>query len=369
MPEVVMPHAVRFETDSTFHARTIRHKNRPSEYGDTSIFAYEGRNCIVGGEALSKGRPIRITGPDKYVKGHLDILLMAALQKLAPDGHQNVIIACAHTTDSVPYIDRISQAIGGKHKVIRYDGKAIDYVVRAMIPWDEPAGGLLRFMTHEGVGNQADMVEPGQKILVVDIGGKVSTMIPAKVLPGMKVQVLWGEGAPFPIGIQDIMKTLEGEMRALYPDVFSSKSIPDSIMKSALRNNGMTTVRNHPFDASQAVNNATGILLSELENVYVNEMDSGLDINHIVVTGGGGGLLFNSLQSEVLHHDFMYLADYTETINLANLRGGEYAMSLWCAENTRHMTSKTGESALLMVFDPGNSDLKFKVLGDTKRIA
>lgn len=368
MAETLMPHAIQFETESNFNARVMRQQYRPTAYGRTAIFSFNGRHCVVGEEALTKGRPVRITGPDKYHKGHLDVLLMAALQKLAPDGHPNVVLACAHTTDSVPYINRIAESVGGSHEVIRYDGKKVKYHVRAFVPFDEPAGGLIRFMTHDGSGSQAKLVQPGEKLLVIDVGGKVSTMIPAMVLDKMEVEPLWSQGVTFPVGIQDIIKVLAEEMRALYPDVFSTKSIPESILREAIMRRGYTSIRDdREVNVEDAYLSATGLLLTQLENVYVNDMDRGLEMRHIAITGGGGGTMFESLKAEVLQNDNTYLADYAESINFANLRGGEYALEKWVFQNADRLNKlvmKTGVAPLYMVFDPGNSDLKFKVMGD-----
>jgi hypothetical protein len=363
MRELVMPHAIRIETESVFQARVIRQRHRRTEYGATAVFQLNGKNYVVGQEALSGGRPTRITGPDKYKKGYLEILMLAALQKLVPEGHSNIVVGCAHTTNSIPYIGNIAEALGGKHEVVRYDGECVRYTVRAMIPWDEPAGGLLRFMTRDYADYNPEDILPGQKILVIDIGGKVSSMMPAIVLPGTQVQVLWSDGSVFPIGVQDILMSLQDEMRSLYPDVFKSRSIPESILQEAIRDNGFTTVKNEPVDVSQAVLNSTATLLNEIENVYINNMDKGLDINHIIVTGGGGGLMFKALVESVLDHKYVYLADEQRTINLANLRGGEYAVSIWATENASKLKGLK-EPPLYFIIDPGNSDVKAKIMGD-----
>lgn len=369
MAETLIPHAVKFESDSAFKARVTRHTHRPSDYGSTAVFTLNGHGCLVGEEAASLGRPTRITGPDKYVKGHLDVLLMAMLQKLAPDGHNNIILSCAHTTNSIPYISKIADAVRGRHVVTRYDNKQVGYHVRVLIPWDEPAGGLLRFMTHEGVGSQAQMVQPGDKILVIDIGGKISTMIPAIVQQDMQVTVQWSLGKPFAVGIQDVMETLESELRSLHPDVFTSRTVPESIMAEALLNNGLTHVRGREFDARIPYENAVGLLVTEIENVYVNDMNRGLDAAHIVITGGGGGLMFGALKDTVLDHPNVYLADYADTINFANLRGGEYATEQWLSVNADQVTALTSKHGqpLVVIFDPGNTALKGKVLGDEIR--
>ncbi len=371
--EIQLPNAFVEETEASFNNRINRAKYRRSEFEDTSIFKLNGTNLVIGAEALRSGKPVRITGPDKYRKGVLDRMLVAALLKLIPDGYRNIIVACAHTTNAVSYIDKMADALKGVHKVVRDDGKEVKYTVRAFMPWDEPAGGLLRFFTTRSGYNQEN-VRPGQTVIICDIGGKVSSMYPAIVKPGMKVEIYWSQGQSFNFGIQDITAGLEGELRGLHSDIFTGRSIPEKMLQEALTSvikvegadRHYVSVRGNPMDVTTAVFNAVGPALSQIENVYINNLNSGIDASHIIVTGGGGGLLFKPLKNEVLKHDYVYLADEESTIHFANLRGGEYATSVWAEQNFDKLDRTIDGRVykpLIVILDPGNTGLKAKLIG------
>lgn len=359
MPEIVMPNQIKVEGEAPFKARLQRYKNHRSVFGDTSVFQLGGRNLVVGKEADVANKN-RITGPLKYRKGVLDVMLSAAMLKLLPNGHQNIIVSCAHTTDSVPYIEHISEAIKGDHVVTRHDGTQLTYHVSALIPWDEPAGGLFRFMTRPLGAYNAEDILPGDRVLVVDIGGKISSMMPATILSGQEVEIEWGAGKSFDLGIQDLMDSLEQECKSLHPEIFKVRTIPQTILRDALRRFGKTKIYNKDVDVSQAVLNATAPLLNGIDNAWSTQLDSAMDIRHIIVTGGGGGLLYGVLKNEIFSvlADNTYLAEEPEFINRANLRGGKYATSIWIAENGGRVKDRRGQKPTYIVIDPGNSDIK-----------
>jgi hypothetical protein len=368
--EWVMPHAVKTENPTNYAARTKRAMYRPGEYGNTSIFTYHGDDkdmpTIVGEEAVSTSTGDKLTGNAKYKKGYLDRLTLGAFLKLFPDGHDNIILACAHTTNAVPYVEAIADAVRGKKKITTVDGREITYNVRALVPFDEPAGGLLRFKNSaQGQYNSGDMMA-GERLAVVDIGGKVSSIYPVEVLSGNRYQIYWEKGRSFDLGIQDVDYQLQQELVALHPETFDVRSIPLSIRQQVLRTGGTAKVRTAVMKFEQAYLNATAPILDLLAAFWQNEMQNALDVNHILATGGGSGVLYKAL-SEGLFTEYhaagaMYLADRAEIINLANLRGGEEAAKAWFAD---HMDKfKKGKMLpVVVIFDPGNSDLKFKILG------
>lgn len=363
MSELVMPNQIKVENDATFKGRVQRFKAHRSQFGDTSIFQLNDVNYVVGREADVSNRN-RITGPMKYRKGALDVMLISALLKYFPDGHNNIIVGCAHTTDSVPYVEHIANAIRGKHEIVRYDGERVQYTVRGMIPWDEPAGGLFRFLTRPYAEYNAEDIMPDERIMVVDIGGKISSMVPAVMLSGQQVEIQWGEGHAFDMGIQDILFLLEAELKSLYPDTFRVRTIPPTILQEALRRDGFTRVHTTDVDVKQAVLNATAPLLNQIENTWSTQMDQMLDVRHIIVTGGGGGLLFRVLKDDIFHMfpNAVYMAEDPACIHLANLRGGKHAVSVWVAENGSKVKTQGTTKPAYMVIDPGNSAIKSTVI-------
>lgn len=361
--EIVMPHALRTETDSVYKARVTRYTHRQASMLDTvvfqSVYSDYVQNCIVGREVA--GNDLRlITGAEKYVPGYFDVLLKAMLLKIAPDGHSNIVLSIAHPPDATPQLDALIRLVGGKHTVIRHDGQKVSWNVMAVVPFDEPAGGLTRAMTTEYAAYNEFGLDPGDKVMIVDIGGKISSMTPALMVTSTECHTLWNDGSVFELGIQDVKDALDGELRALHPDVFRSR-VPDMIVEKAIRGYGQTEVQGRAMDVKDAFNLAADSLLGAIRRVYVNDMRRAQDVTHIFISGGGGGLLENALREDVFDHTCS-LADNLYSIHLANLRGGVYAFKQWVAANQNqpglHRLFTKAQQPLFVACDLGNSNLK-----------
>lgn len=372
MQEILMPSAIVHENDAGFKARVARNKARPGSYGDTAIFKNldTGRNVVLGKESLQSGQPVRVTGPDKYTEGVLDNMVLGTLLKVLPDGYPNIIVSCAHTTNAIPYVEKMDALLNKKHTIMRYDGETVKYNIRGFIGWDEPAGGLIRHFHRNYV---EDGLTPGKQVIVVDIGGRVSSMYPAEILDD-GIEIYWSAGKPFPVGIQNVMELLEQEFRSLHPDRFHSKTVSERIRERALWDvrpdhtgtpHYFTEVQGVELEVTQAVLNATAPILSQIENVYVNDLESGQDASCVVVTGGGGGRLFDMICRDAVHHPYIYMAEEPQFMPFANLRGGVYATKVKVANQIDKLTRVIRDTAyppIILGVDPGNTNIKAQII-------
>ncbi len=359
--EYFMPHAVKYLNEREFKARVARERMRPSSMKNTALFSHgdatnEKVRMIVGDEAQS-GVIVRKIGAEKYEESYFKRLVMAALLRLFPDGNDNVILSFGHSSDNIGVVDGVGQFLKGWHTVTRGDGRDVKYRIRVSVSWDEPAGGIWRWIERQGSWNAVGL-SVGQKIAVIDIGGGVSSIYPVVMETPTEPNIQWSQGRPFGMGVLDIMRMLEEELKALHEDVFLKRSIPESILNECLRRQGWCTVKGEQVDCTQAYLNATAPLLDGIQAVYNGPgFDGGLDVTLNVVTGGGGGLLFKPLM-ETLRHNYIYLADDPETIAFANLRGGVAGTRAWLADNPR----AAALGASIVIVDLGNSGFKLTLL-------
>lgn len=343
--EDIISHALQQPNAASYGALVQKAKYQSVAYRGSAIFEKDGAPYIVGDAATHSGRVNRITGDAKYVEGYWDVLVVAKLLRRFPEGHNNLFIAIAHPANAYPYIEQMMDLIGGKHTVVTPDGKTVKFVIRGVVPWIESDGGILRWMNLPAqiggkstrVGqNNSKSVKVGDRILVIDIGGKISSMTGVIVADGERFETIYDPtDQPFNLGIQDVLDTLAAELKSLYPDVFRGlKEIPPNMLEEAIRT-GFVTVSGRPVDVSQAVKNSIYPLLDQLEQRYQNKHGSGKNYRHIVDTGGGSGLLYKHLVDEdegILHHPNVYLADTEDAIQYANVRGGAIAFGAWLAE-------------------------------------
>jgi hypothetical protein len=343
--EDIITHAVQQLNAASYGALVQKAKYQAVIYRGSAIFEKDDQPFIVGDAATHSGHVNRITGDAKYVEGYWDVVAMAKLLRRFPEGHNNLYIAIAHPANAYPYIETMMDLIGGRQTIKTPDGKTVKFFIRGMIPWAESDGGILRWMnlpaqiggkgTKVGTNN-GKTVRVGDRILVIDIGGKISSMTPVIVADGERFETIYDPtDQPFNLGIQDILDTLAIELKSLHPKDFKGfKEIPLNMLEEALRT-GHVTISGRPINVEQAVKNSIYPLLDQLEQRYQNKHSGGKNFRHIVATGGGSGLLYTHLVDEeqgILHHPNVYLADTEETIQYANLRGGAIAFGAWLAE-------------------------------------
>jgi len=336
--ETFLEHEIVFPAYTDYTRMAKRSQIRSMEYEGAEFFKklYKDgseRYVMIGEGVTASARSNKVTGEAKYKEGYFDVLMVAILKRLFPNGHDNIWIALATPFDAIDYLDNIKPIVGGTHKVEALDGATIVYKVKRLTFWGEPEGGMLRFMERNEKAKNAVNVGDNQRIIVIDIGGKISSMTVVGLGRNLETTVLYAESPdPFNLGIIDVKENFARELKGLHPDKFklfkTSGSIPPHMLEEGIQS-GRIALSGEPFDVNQARLNALANILDEIESRYENQMQGGLTASHIVITGGGGGLLIPILRLEVLNHNSIHLADDKETIQFANLRGGAAAMVEW----------------------------------------
>jgi len=79
------------------------------------------------------------------------------------------------------------------------------------------------------------------------------------------------------------------------------------------------------YTCDQEVEEATSLMLNQIADTYQRIAGGALSWDSIILTGGGSALLYPKL-IPVLNHENVILADETEYLHLANVRGG---IKLW----------------------------------------
>lgn len=340
--ETLLRHEIAFAAPAHFERMSKRAEMRNVEYAGAELFRklYKDKSEVLAmiGEGVTKNtRSNKLTGEAKYQEQYFDTLLAAMLKRLLPNGHENVWLALATPADAIDYIDIIKKITGGLHKIKTLDGHEIRYRVTRLVMWEEPQGGMIRFMKRNAAMKAGRVeIEDRQRVLVVDIGGKISSMTIVGIGRRGETTPLYGESPdPFNIGIIDVLERFGKELKGLHSKEFqfykTAASIPLDILQMGIRK-GKVQLSGDWLDVNQARINALANISDELESLYQNEVDGGRSMAHIVVTGGGGGLLLPALREDILNHKSIHPADEISTINFANLRGGAEAFEEWLAE-------------------------------------
>jgi hypothetical protein len=340
--ETLLRHEIAFAAPAHFERMSKRAEMKNIEYEGAEFFRklYKDKSealVMIGDGVTQNARSNKLTGEAKYQEKYFDALLAAMLKRLLPNGHDNIWVALATPADAIDYIDVIKSITGGLHKIKALDGREIKYRVSRLVMWEEPQGGMIRFMKRNAAEKSGHVnIEDGQRVFVVDIGGKISSMTVIGIGRRLEATPLYNESPdPFNLGIIDVLDTFGKELKGLHPKEFqlfkTAASIPSNILQAGLRK-GKVQLSGETLDVNQARLNSLAKIADELERLYQNELNGGANAAHIVVTGGGGGLLLPALRDEILNHKSIHPADEISSINFANLRGGSEAFLEWLGE-------------------------------------
>lgn len=350
----VIPHAVKFLTKAEFETTRERMKNgvgRGTE-STTSMFKYFKRDkatgediefyCVVGQHAEANGADARRSGGPKYDPDYYPALAMAMLLHLLPEGHEDLQLVAAFPPGDVHFTSTLRASLGGRHHVTLPDGREVSYAVRAVSTFDEPVGGMWNFMlANDGIHYNKDI--PAGLGLCVDIGGKISSLVPFDSSGWVDYQ----RAKSVDMGIQDVMIRVSKSLLATpaYRKHFRQHrgDLPfDESMRHCVKH-GIYEVGGYELNALDAVADATSVLRNEIKQVY-EYLGGARPYKYILVTGGGGGLMFEQLKEFVLnfHPDRVYPAHTDmDQMHLANLLGGDKALA--AAEAAPPKAAKKGK--------------------------
>ncbi len=317
--ELVMPHALVEDNDgSRFRNVQMRYSHRDiGEKYDPDWFAFNGSYYVAGVSAESQGLVSRLTGAAKYEGDYFRACLTAGLMYLLPDGHTNLHVFSSFPPEHASSMEKMIAALIGKWEVETTAGKANRYHVRSVQPFDEPLGGYIRAITDaDGIPYKDNHLEKGST-LVIDIGGKISNVL--RIAEGGRVQ--YGTARSFDIGIQDVERAFIDALKTDYPELRTKRSFDQSLIRAALAT-GRYQYKGEDINCVDAVLKSTTTIMNRLGRHYNQDFDDGDNDRHVLITGGGGGALFNLIK-DTLKHKRMFAAENADAMHLANVRGGE----------------------------------------------
>jgi hypothetical protein len=334
----VMPHGLKFVSDTEWDIIKSRDVSQRGD-NNTKKFYMDNRAAIVGKEAADSGAMAPRSGPKKYTVDYMRYIVAGQILKHYPKGTKKKIrVSIAHPPDAVPFRLMLQDAIGGWYRLVMPNGDKVKFLIYSVRCWDEPSGGVVRFLdNHKGNLNK------NMKMLVVDIGGRVSSMTEVEMYNNRgryELDAKFGDPTKhttYYAGIIDIYESVERELMSLYGDLVLS-IIPlnkhRDIITNIIKTRGFIMLSGVEHDVRTAYDNAVGPFESQFLRAY-ESMGSGLAQNQIVMTGGGSAALsrfFSPTEdytsSEVdegfdwLQHPYVAFADDLSQIHTANVRGG-----------------------------------------------
>ena len=335
---VDFPHAIRTSNIERFDATlNNRSGNRMLR---AERFAIDDQDVAVGVLA-EVGADKKKSGGPKYQKGYIDLLFISGALRLLPDGHDNLTVMVMHPPSDIQHAPTLRKSIGGRHAVKTINGEKIAYRVREVLSMDEPVGGVRHHLLDWGGITYRHEFTDERMALCIDVGGGVSSFTPFN-RAGV-VDYPMAEDLTFDIGIHNVMENLSRliksapETREEFRAHRDSMLPFDSNMRRAIHT-GIYNWNGRDIPMHDLRDEAVRPLVQRLQGEWENRiLGVGFSPAYIVVTGGGGGVMFDIIIIDVLENYnrdniFMVETDFS-VIHFANVFGATKVQQAIIAQN------------------------------------
>lgn len=346
----VMANRIAVIDESQWEQTCRRAKFNSHRFSDTLLFGVRSRAqnkddrhmmyVAAGNSAGNYGAPMVMTDDIKYDYNlYWSKVVAANLLRLFPEGHNNIVIALAHPMKSIGQRELMMDLTGGTHTVVTVSGKTVKFVVREVLPWDEPVGGAVAWaigQTGDDLAYNKYGLRPGDMVMLSDTGGGVSSMNRLQVdydndsrlifvpvynprqSPTIEAGVVHVEQ-----NLRDILLQDRSEFRGMASNL-DARMLSEGIRTGRITLSGGTAV-----DVSAEVRMAESVLLEPLFKTYNGSMAGGRPFRVIVGSGGGQHLYHERFINELYQHSTVELAAPLAVIHFANLIGGDVMMRQW----------------------------------------
>jgi len=324
--EGLFPHSVRKLDDSDWKSLAMQMENQPSRFEESALFKLNGVPYLVGAHAKQFGRGVQLGGSAKYVKGHYDVLTIAALLQKYPASHPNVRITALHPA-KVEDIDIIAlqDCLGGKHEVEFPNGMRIVYRVKAVATISEGVAGFQSLMLNtDGAAYKQPrlVVHPGDEITIIDIGGLICNIIPGTITKDMKVSLNTTAAQSVKAGIKSVMSVLASGLKHKFKKIAALNTVPQALLTQAVMTKTVSISGARDLDCADVVLDAFGVLIEPLRSIYIDEFYGGVNAAAIPISGGGGHVALPYIAKTVLNHSSVLEVEQdADQMVFANIRG------------------------------------------------
>lgn len=324
--ELNFPHAIA-ETVTEEYDRMV------AEYGSNwSPYYMKWRNRVfVIGEAAENHRnwAEALRGRQRLTVDYYGVIMVNAITRLfngKPPEAMNVFLT--HPPADQGYKQELMKAAGGRW-VYEVTGRKCELIIGYRATVDEIIGGAMNVaLNPHGEYYSTDIIDDGPTV-VVDLGG--GTFDVAKLNKGGSID--YGIAQSERIGVREVVQRFQ---EAASSDKRFAEYLRDSeggLPIQRVRECFMDEQKrvrmpgkDNYIEAADLFDRASAPLINQMQRAFSQMTRSSAQFNHALVTGGGGGLLYDAIAEKVLEvfarHDALHKADRRDQMIFANVRGG-----------------------------------------------
>ena len=311
-----VPHALNeLERERWHNIVEVGHNNNP-DYIQVANRFYE-----VGRTAQDHTFDIQ-RGSARYTREYYGVLMCRMVAQLfQPHEIQEAVVFASYPPGDRRHVDDLRRSLLGPWE-FHHTGRRFEFVVRTVVTYTEPLGGLWNFVIQQDAQGHYDNPEYNarRRTLVVDFGGGTLSILPI----GEDQHPDYLAARSLDIGFNDIAKSLAEELRARYRDEFRyTRTVPTDLLYEALRTGTYFGGGRDDdgLDVTYEVNTALSDLVDRFRVAY-QSAGGAAPYGQIVLTGGGSIVLGERLTRLMGHRRVYYAHDDVQQLAFANVLGG-----------------------------------------------
>jgi len=310
--EIVFPHAIRELSEQDWRRETQRTGLAHEDYIKVNDIPY-----VIGARAERHGEITKKHGAGRYNEIYYGVLAAAAMSRLYKKSMSNIFFFGSHAPGDVDYRDDLMRSVVGKWRV-EHLGDRFFFDIRDANTFDEPLGGIMNLMLSQKGTSYARTDIKNGVTLVLDIGGFTTDGL--VVDPDGSVDYS-AANSEKNTGILSVIEQFKKDFQTSHRTLLKNSNkwresaVRDAIITGEINLGGLGV-----YDCREEVDQSIYMLVNRVKDIYEHYGGS-TQYDHVVLTGGGGALLFNRIK-EVFNHRSIHLADSQQSLHLANVRGG-----------------------------------------------
>lgn len=342
----VMQNSVSVMSAARWKQAVDRFGYSTNRFPNTQVFGFRSREdknkviyVAVGDHARNFGIQKDMTEEIKYDYDlYWGAITCSQLLTLFPDGNEHIVLALAHPTKSFGQRNTMIRSSLGKHHVFTVDDREVRFVVREVLPWDEPVGGIVAWANQPATRYNVRDLRQNDRLLVVDIGGGVTSFTQVLVdysTGAMRMLPVYepDDSPSASIGQRHVLDRLRDDLRDNHEGFAGMKNIYDDMLEEGIRT-GYIYLSGEPVDVSENRERAEMSLMDTIRTIYRQRLEGGRPFKAIITTGGGMHTYHERLLPEWKHKHVETASDL-DFIHRANLNGGDLIFHEWIDRQRR----------------------------------
>lgn len=295
------------------------YKGAQERFGRTApldFIAVHGKYYAIG-ETAENYRVMARQKRAKYERDYYGVLFANAIARtFASDPDlltRGLRVVASHASSDFGFRTNLRDSIKGKW-AFECGGVKFNFSVSGVETYEEPFGGYARCAFRRGKRGWETPLY-GQAVGILDIGGGTCGCLAVAEDGTVRYNVAYsGEN-----GVNTAMRRLKTELENRYQDFFRQGTPEEKRLRATLMT-GVYRGGGRELECHDEVEMSLAPLLNEVMAMYTNQLEGGVNIDALVLTGGGNAILHERV-TNMLGFPNIILADTPEDIQFANVRG------------------------------------------------